>query len=101
MGRNTAIFTEIIKVLGDRIVDKEASLIQLEEHFMDRLIVDAGNTETVGDCARRLRLRVEPDERQAVLDFIAQKGMVGITIDHVEEAINELLGEDRFIEPGD
>jgi hypothetical protein len=30
---------------------------------------------------------------------IAQKGMVGITVDVVEEAINELLGEDRLIEP--
>jgi hypothetical protein len=99
MGRNTAILTEIIKVLGDRIVDKEASLIQLEEHFMDRLIVDAGNTETVATFARRLRLRVAPDERQAILDYIASKGMVSINIDVVEEAVNSLLGEDRFIEP--
>ena len=99
MGRNTPLLGEIIKVLGDHIADKGAVLIQLEEHFRDRLLVDAGNTETVDGCARRLRLRVEPDERQAVLDYIAQKGMVGITIDNVEDAVNSLLGEDRFIEP--
>ncbi len=97
MGRNTKILEEIIEVLQ---LPHDA-LAHLERHFNHRLIVDAGNTETVGDSARRLRLRVEPDERQGVLDYIASKGMVGITIDDVEDAINGLLGEDRFIEPGE
>jgi len=34
-----------------------------------------------------------------MLDYIASKGLVRITIDHVEQAINSLLGEERFIEP--
>ncbi len=97
MGRNTKILEEIIEVLS---LPHDA-LVHLESHFDHRLILDAGNTETVGDCARRLRLRVEPEERQAVLDFIAQKGLVSISIDHVEDAVNSLLGEDRFIEPGE
>jgi predicted nucleic acid-binding OB-fold protein len=39
------------------------------------------------------------EESSQVLDYIAAKRMVGITADVVEEAVNELLGEDRFIEP--
>jgi len=35
-----------------------------------------------------------------VLDYIATQGMMKITADHVEEAINTVYGEDRFIEPG-
>ena len=95
MGRNTPLLREIINVLH---LPSDA-LAHLERHFEHRLILDAGNTQTVGDCALRLRLRVELDERLAVLDYIAQKGMVAITIDHVEEAINERFGQDRFIEP--
>ena len=95
MGRNTNILGEIIEVLS---LTPE-HLARLEGHFDHRLILDAGNTQTVVDCARQLRLRVEADERHAVLDYIASKGMVGINIDVVEEAVNSLLGEDRFIEP--
>jgi hypothetical protein len=95
MGRNTRILEEIVNVLS---LTPE-HLVHLERHFDHRLILDAGNTETVGDFARRLRLRVAPDERQLVLDYIASKRLCGINIGHVEEAINELLGEDRFIEP--
>ncbi len=96
MGRNTEILEEIVNVL--HLPDD--ALVHLERHFDHRLILDAGNTQTVAHFARRLRLRVEPHELGAVLDYIAAKGMVAITIDHVEEAINSLLGEDRFIEPG-
>ena len=42
---------------------------------------------------------MEKDERPLVLDYIASKAMISITLDNVEVAINELLGEDRFIEP--
>ena len=35
----------------------------------------------------------------AVLDYISEKAMVGISLDMVEEAINELF-PGRFIEPG-
>jgi len=95
MGRNTNILGEIVEVLQ---LPHDA-LAHLERHFNDRLILDAGNTSTIEAHAKTLRLRVEPDERLAVLDYIAQKGMVAITIDHVEDAVNSLLGEDRFIEP--
>ena len=95
MGRNTQILEEIVNVLH---LPHDA-LVHLERHFDHRLILDAGDVETLATFARRLRLRVEPDERQAVLDYIAQEGLVGITVDVVEDAINGLLGEDRFIEP--
>jgi len=95
MGRNAPLLSEIIEVLQ---LPHDA-LAHLERHFNDRLILDAGNTSTIEAHAKTLRLRVEPDERLAVLDYIAQKGMVAITIDHVEDAVNSLLGEDRFIEP--
>jgi hypothetical protein len=95
MGRNTPLLREIIEVLQ---LPHDA-LAHLERHFNHRLIVDAGNTSTIEAHAKTLRLRVAPDERQAVLDYIASKGMVGINIDVVEDAVNSLLGEDRFIEP--
>ena len=95
MGRNMKILEELVNVLN---LPHDA-LVHLECHFDRRLIIDAGDVETLATFARRLRLRVEPDERQAVLDYIASKGMVGVTIDNVEEAINSLLGEDRFQEP--
>ena len=45
--------------------------------------------------AEDLRLQITTGECGDVLDYIAEKAMVGITVDHVETAINELLGEDR------
>jgi hypothetical protein len=44
---------------------------------------------------------VETEECPLVLDYIARKRLCGITIDHVEKAINTVYGEDRFIEPGE
>ena len=95
MGRNTQILEEIVNVLH---LSPE-HLVRLEHHFDRRLILDVGNTGTIQKAAKTLRLRVEKQECGAVLDYISQKGMVSITIDHVEEAVNTLLGEDRFIEP--
>ena len=69
-------------------------------NIIHRLILDAGNVDTIEQAAKKLRLRVTEEECADVLDYIASKGMIGINIDHVEQAINELLGEDRFIEPG-
>ena len=84
---------------ADQLFNKETALRELEEHFCTRLILDAGNVDTIELYAKQLRLRVEKGECGAVLDYIASKGMVGITVDVVEQAVNELLGEDRFIEP--
>jgi hypothetical protein len=95
MGRNTQILEEIINVLS---LPPQA-LDQMERHFDHRLILDAGNVDTIEQAAKKLRLRITREECADVLDYIARKGMVGVTIDHVEQAINELLGEDRFIEP--
>jgi len=97
MGRNTKILEDIIEVLS---LPHDA-LVHLERHFDRRLILDAGNMNTIEAHAKALRLRVEPHELGAVLDYIAQEGLVGITVDVVEDAINGLLGEDRFIEPGE
>lgn len=97
MGRNTQILEDIINVL--HLTPEH--LAHLEQHFSTRLIHDAGNVETVATFARRLRLRVETHELGAVLDYIQEKGMAAISLDDVEQAINEFLGEDRFIEPGE
>jgi hypothetical protein len=95
MGRNTKILEEIVNVLH---LPHDA-LVHLERHFDRRLLVDAGNVDTIEAHAKQLRLRVEEEECGAVLDYIASKGMIGINIDVGEDAINSLLGEDRFIEP--
>ncbi len=94
MGRNTQILEEIINILSLR----PEHLAQLERHFDHRLIVDVGNVETIISHANHLRLRVTKEECPLVLDYIAAKRMVGITVDVVEQAVNELW-EDRFIEP--
>ena len=95
MGRNTQILEEIVNVLS---LTPE-HLAHLERHFFTRFVLDVGNVDTIEAHAKHLRLRVGKEEYPLVLDYIASQGMVGITIDHVELAVNELLGEDRFIEP--
>ena len=99
MGRNTPILQEIISTLTTELDDTEYALDSLEAHFHDRLLMDVGNVFTIGEHAEQLRLRITEDERSVVLDYIAEKQMVMVTIDVVEDAINELLGWDRFIEP--
>jgi len=94
MGRNTQILEEIVNVLS---LSPER-LVHLERHFDHRLILDVGNVDTINTHAQQLRLRVENEEVPLVLDYIQQHGMVGITVDVVEQAVNELW-EDRFIEP--
>ena len=95
MGRNTSLLKEIVNVLS---LPTDA-LDQLEQHFDHRLILDAGNVNTIEAAAQQLRLRVSREECPLVLDYMAEKRMVGISVDHVEQAINSLLGEERFIEP--
>ena len=96
--RNTPVLREIIEVLSSELDDAPHALDQLEGHFHDRLLIDAGNVTTVSAHAEQLRLRITDDECSLVLDHIAEANMVSITVDHVETAINELF-EDRFIEP--
>lgn len=99
MGRNTPILQEIIEVLFTDVDGQATALHRLESHFQQRLLVDVGNVAVVGEYAEQLRLRITEDERSTVLDYIAQQKMVVVNIDHVENAINDLLGWDRFIEP--
>ena len=82
--RNTPVLREIAK---------------LEHHFRDRLLVDTGNVTIVGTYAEQLRLHITEDEHPVVLDYITEHNLVVITIDTVEDAINERFGWDRFIEP--
>ena len=99
MGRNTPILQEIVDVLFTELDEQATALNRLEHHFHDRLLVDAGNLATVGVYAEQLRLKITEEERSKVLDHIAEKQMVAVTIDIVETAINKSLGWDRFIEP--
>ena len=99
MGRNTLILKELVETISPQLSLKESALHVLEDHFHDRLLVDVGNVFTIGEHAGQLRLRITEDERSVVLDYISEKQMVLISIDVVENAINELLGWDRFIEP--
>jgi len=96
--RNTRLLTEILDVISEMLTDKDAALARLEEYFSDQYILSAGNTEYISTTAESLRLALTKDECPLVLDYIAQKSMVGITVDHVETAINELF-DNRFIEP--
>lgn len=91
--RNTRVLMKILQVINA----PEGSLQRLEEHFKNDLLVVAGNTRTVARYAKKLRLHITPSELPQVLDHLAKK--VRITIDHVEDAINTVFGEDRFIEP--
>lgn len=97
--RNTAVLQEIVDILFTELDVQTTALNRLEQHFHDRLLTDAGNVAVVGEYAEQLRLSVTEDERSTVLDYIAEKKMVTITVDVVEDAINSLLGWDRFIEP--
>ena len=97
--RNTPILGEIVEVLARQLADRESAVAQLEDHFKDQYVLSAGDVQFVASSAEQLRLAITQDECSLVLDHIARKSMVGITVDHVEAAINELLGEDRFIEP--
>ena len=96
--RNTPVLQEIVEVQNTELDDHTTALNRLENHFHDRLLVDAGNFPIIGEYAEQLRLRITEDERSIVLDYIAEQKMVVVTIDVVETAINSLF-EDRFVEP--
>ena len=97
--RNTAFLSELVEVLFTEVDEQATALSRLEHHFRDCLLVDVGNVNTVATYAEQLRLRIAEDERHIVLDYIAEKQKVAVTIDVVEDAINERFGWDRFTEP--
>ena len=94
--RNTVVLERIVKALGASA--PHDALANLEAHFQDQLLTIVGDTAHVADFAEQLRLAITTAETSIVLDHIAREGMVGMSIDHVEEAINKLF-PDRFIEP--
>lgn len=96
--KNTAILCEVVDVLFVGVDEQATALSRLEHHFSNRLLVDVGNVSAVATYAEQLRLRITEDERPVVLDYIAEKQMVMVNIDVVEDAINERFGWDRFIE---
>jgi anionic cell wall polymer biosynthesis LytR-Cps2A-Psr (LCP) family protein len=98
--RNTPLLREIINALSAarHINDGASALNTLEDHFRTNYVLKAGGTKDVAEFAQSLRLNITETECAAVLDYIAQKAMAGITIDEVETAVYELFGN-RFIEP--
>ena len=93
--RNTVVLTQIIEALGD---SPPHALAKLERLFQDQLLIVAGDITTVTKHAETLRLAIITPEAAQVLDHLERTAAIGITIDHVEAAINELF-PDRFIEP--
>lgn len=97
--RNTPVLRTIVDVLFTEVDEQATALNRLEHYFGDRLLLVVGDVHSVATYAEQLRLHVTEEERSIVLDYIGEKRMVVITIDTVEEAINERFGWDRFIEP--
>lgn len=97
--RNTPVLRELVEVLFNEVDEQTTALAQLEHHFRDRSLVNAGNVVTVGTYTEELRLSITEDERATILDHIAEQRMVVVNVDIVEAAINERFGWDRFIEP--
>ncbi len=96
--RNTGILNEIIYHLGSLVINQPEALAQLKNAFKGKLLIVAGNVETVAKHAEELRLAIDTTECETVLDYIGTASLAGITIDHVEETINTLF-PGRFIEP--
>ena len=96
---NTLALREVVEVLFTGGDEQATALSRLEDHFHHRLLVNVGDVNTVATYAEQLRLNITEAERSTVLDYIAEKAKVMITIDTVEEAINERFGWDRFLEP--
>src|SRR3954471_25045742 len=96
--RNTDIICEILDALGPHIRQPENAFSRLTEHFKDRLLISAGDTQLIDQQAQELRLAITTAEAGQVLDYIAAKELARISIETTEEVINALF-PDRFIEP--
>jgi hypothetical protein len=96
--RNTEVLQQIITTLDGLLTSTPHALAHLEIKFKNSLLIVAGNEQQVAQYAKELRLAIIDKERGAVLDYIHEKALVAVTIDHVEEAINTLF-PDRFVEP--
>jgi hypothetical protein len=96
--RNTLILQEVIEVISPYVANAELALNRLETHFQDRFIAEAGSMASIRSFSTQLRLRITDEECSTVLDEIAQRHMVVITLDDVETVVYDLFGN-RFIEP--
>lgn len=96
--RNTALLTQVIEALDGLRISEPHGLARLEDRFKDSLLIVAGDVTKVAEHAEKLRLAITTPESAVVLDHIGNEALAGITIDHVEDAINTLF-PDRFIEP--
>jgi len=96
--RNTEVLQQIVTTLDGLLTSTPHALARLEIFFKDSLLIVAGNETQIAEHAEKLRLAIIDNERGPVLDYIQEKALVAVTIDHVEEAINTLF-PDRFVEP--
>lgn len=96
--RNTGLLQEIVRTLGDQVSDPRTALARLEEHFGEKLLTVAGDTDSIDQQAQELRLAITTHEASQVLDYIAEKNLARISIETTEEVINALF-PDRFVEP--
>ncbi len=96
--RNTEVLQQIIATLDGLLTSTPHALARLEIKFQNSLLIVAGNEQQVAEHADHLRLAIIEEERGPVLDYVQEKALVAVTIDHVEEAINTLF-PDRFVEP--
>ena len=90
--RNAPLLREVIDVLFTNLDEQATALNSLEHNFHHRLLVDVGNVNTVGEYAEQLRLRITKNERGTALDYIAERKKVVVTLETVEDAINERFG---------
>ena len=96
--RNTSVLRQIVETLNGQLSNQSIALMKLEEHYRDDLLVSAGNINAVAKQAKELRLDITTEECGAVLDYIASKALLCVTIEQVETAAYALFGN-RFIEP--
>ncbi len=69
-------------------------LARLEEHFKDGYVLNAGTVEDIASFAADLSLEITAEECQQVLDHIAQKALVGVTLDQVRSLSSSCSGTD-------
>ena len=98
--RNSHLIEQIVKALGNIVTDEQSAIRILDQHYRNHLLVNAGGVEDIKRFAKALRLRIDNDEEaEDVLDYIEGLQLCLININQVEDGVNNLLGEDRFIEP--
>jgi F420-0:gamma-glutamyl ligase len=96
--RNTGLLAKIVESLGDLVQNPTDALVRLEEHFKEKLLIVASDTQTIDQQAQQLRLAITTEEGGRVLDYIGEHNLAGVPIETTDEVINALF-PDRFQEP--